>query len=70
MAVEAPVRTPLMELERELARMANAQFDSDAFRRLLSTKVNIARGKILGGGCVTLHEAFPFGIGQIAAFPA
>ena len=46
MAVEAPVRTPLMELERELARMANAQFESDAFRRLLSTSLNIARGKI------------------------
>ena len=35
-----------MELERELARMANAQFESDAFRRLLSTSLNIARGKI------------------------
>ena len=46
MAVEAlKSRTPLVELQRELARLANAQFESDAFRRLLSTKLNKERAK-------------------------
>ena len=31
---------------------------------------DIARGKVLGGRCITLHEAFAIRIGDIAAFAA
>lgn len=46
MATAFDQATPIRQLEQELARMANAQFESDGFKRLLGLRLNKARARM------------------------
>lgn len=46
MATVRSTRNPLKQLEAELTRLANAQFDSEPFKRLLGLRFNEARARM------------------------
>lgn len=46
MATALNTGNPIKQLEAQLAKMANAQFDSDAFKRLLGLRFNEARARM------------------------
>lgn len=46
MAIALNTGNPIERLETELSRMANAQFDSEPFKRLLGLRMNKARARV------------------------
>ena len=46
MAAALDKADPIRKLDQELTRMANAQFDSDGFKRLLSLRLNKERARM------------------------